>query len=265
MPVKKKTSGFDYKKAAFYGAVVVALGIIAYFSFSPKQEPAKTSIRTESSTPVKSAEISTSSVATATPGNLQSNNTAPGTSTQKSESDIKLNSDVASKTAAPVQSSQPKANDTVQAALAPNTSDSQPKPTVEPVKATPAPTAKTEDFAIKIPKSEVSGTAKFYPYKLDNINMEVIAVKATDGTIRTALNTCQVCYDSGRGYYVQSGEYLVCQNCKNRFHIDQVEKVKGGCNPVPILEADKKDTGDSILISKDFMAKQKEYFSKWKK
>jgi len=35
--------------------------------------------------------------------------------------------------------------------------------------------------------------------------MEVLAVKAPDGTIRTAMNTCKICYDSGAGYYVQEG------------------------------------------------------------
>ncbi len=126
-------------------------------------------------------------------------------------------------------------------------------------------TVKPMDIAIKVPKAEVTAQAKFYPCKIDNITMEVIAVKASDGSIRTALNTCQVCFDSGKGYYVQTGEYLVCQNCKNKFHIDQVEKVKGGCNPVPVLQEDKTDLGDSIAIAKDFLASQKEYFKKWKK
>lgn len=120
------------------------------------------------------------------------------------------------------------------------------------------------EAAIEIPKNEVTQTAKFYPYNLDGTDMEIIAVKATDGSIRTALNTCQVCYDSGRGYYVQDGDYLVCQNCGNRFHIDQIEQIKGGCNPVPILEADKKDTGDNVAISEDFIVSQKEYFQNWK-
>jgi len=40
--------------------------------------------------------------------------------------------------------------------------------------------------------------------------MEVLALKAKDRTIRTALNTCQVCYASGKGYYVQEGDVLVC-------------------------------------------------------
>ncbi|KUK52124.1 MAG: hypothetical protein XD78_2191 [Desulfotomaculum sp. 46_296] len=83
--------------------------------------------------------------------------------------------------------------------------------------------------AIKIPKSEISFTVTFYLYKLDGINMEVIAVKAADGTVRMALNICQVCYDSGRGYYIQEGNYVVCQNCGNKFYIDQIrlEKLKG--------------------------------------
>ena len=45
--------------------------------------------------------------------------------------------------------------------------------------------------------------------------MEIVAVKALDGSIRTAFNTCQVCYNSGRGYYQQEGNELVCQNCGN--------------------------------------------------
>ncbi len=120
-------------------------------------------------------------------------------------------------------------------------------------------------IAIKIPKNEVTSKATFYPYVLDGTKMEIIAVKATDGTIRTALNTCQVCYDSGRGYYVQTGDYLICRNCGNRFHIDQIEKIKGGCNPVPIMEDSKQDLGSEIALSKDFIATQKEYFSNWKR
>ncbi|MGE5416493.1 MAG: DUF2318 domain-containing protein [Acidobacteriota bacterium] len=122
----------------------------------------------------------------------------------------------------------------------------------------------SDDKTVKIVKSEISSIAKFYPYTVDNTKMEIIAVKATDGTIRTALNTCQICWDSGRGYYIQEGDYLVCQNCGNRFHIDQIEKVKGGCNPVPILEKDKTDKGDYIAISNEYLASQINWFANWK-
>ncbi len=116
-----------------------------------------------------------------------------------------------------------------------------------------------------IPKGEITETAKFYPYKAGGTEMEVIAVKAGDGTIRTAFNTCQVCFDSGKGYYKQQGDVLVCQNCGNSFNADQVEKIKGGCNPVPIAEENKKDDGANITISGDFLAQNKKLFSNWSK
>jgi len=122
-----------------------------------------------------------------------------------------------------------------------------------------------ETWGIKIIKSQVTSKAKFYPYKAGKINMEVIAVKASDGTIRTALNTCQVCFDSGRGFYTQQGNELVCNNCGNRFKIDQLEKVRFGCNPIPIGEEDKTDDGKVITISKAFLEQNAKYFARWKR
>lgn len=113
-------------------------------------------------------------------------------------------------------------------------------------------------------KSEVTKTAKFYPYKSGETYMEVLAVKASDGTIRTSFNTCQVCYKSGKGYYKQEGNELVCQNCGNKFSIDQIEKIKNGCNPIPILEGDKTDDGSSLVISQNYISKNVNYFSNWK-
>ena len=118
---------------------------------------------------------------------------------------------------------------------------------------------------IQITKSQITETAAFIPYKAGNTKMEVVAVKAPDGTIRTARNTCQVCYDSGRGYYVQEGSELVCQNCGNRFKISQVEKEKNGCNPVPIPEENKTDDGQTITISADFLKQGAALFTNWKR
>ncbi len=117
---------------------------------------------------------------------------------------------------------------------------------------------------IDINKADISATAKFYPYESDGIKMEILALKAKDGTIRTALNTCQVCYASGKGYYVQEGDELVCQNCGNRFASNMVGKTKGGCNPVPISDTGKVDDGTKITIDKNYLDKNKAYFSNWK-
>ncbi|WP_243128277.1 DUF2318 domain-containing protein [Clostridium chromiireducens] len=117
---------------------------------------------------------------------------------------------------------------------------------------------------IEINKTDISNTVKFYPYESNGIKMEVLALKAKDGTIRTALNTCQVCYASGKGYYVQEGDELVCQNCGNRFASNMVGKTKGGCNPVPISDTNKVDDGNKITIDKNYLDKNKAYFSNWK-
>ncbi len=126
-----------------------------------------------------------------------------------------------------------------------------------------SPAAEGTDVVIN--KNDVSETVKFYPVKIGNKNMEILAVKASDGTIRTAFNTCQVCNGSPRAYYKQEGDTLVCQNCGNRFSMDMVEQQRGGCNPIPILKEDKTDDGTNITISKDFIEQNKELFTdNWK-
>ncbi len=117
---------------------------------------------------------------------------------------------------------------------------------------------------IVIPIDEVTETAAFYPAEVDGVKMEVLAVKATDGTVRTAFNTCQVCYSSGRGYYKQSGDVLVCQNCGNQFKVDEVEITRGGCNPVPIFSENKTVEEETITISNEFLQEAKVIFSNWK-
>ncbi len=126
-------------------------------------------------------------------------------------------------------------------------------------------TKASADWGIVIKKKDITVRAKFYPYVVDGKNMEIFAVKASDGTIRTALNTCQICYSSGRGYYKQEGAFFVCQNCGNRFSLDQIEKIKGGCNPIPILGKEKTDLGDSIGISRQYLASVAPYFANWKR
>ena len=117
---------------------------------------------------------------------------------------------------------------------------------------------------LQIPKKEITANATFYQYKVGKVLIEVLALRAPDGTIRTAFNTCQVCYSSGRGYYKQVGDRLVCQNCGNRFLASQVEIIKGGCNPIPITKDLKTETADTITISKALLEEAAPLFLKWK-
>jgi uncharacterized membrane protein len=120
-----------------------------------------------------------------------------------------------------------------------------------------------QDLVIKT--AEVTENAVFYPVDIEGARIEVLAVKAPDGTIRTAFNTCQVCYGSGRGFYKQQGTVLVCQNCGNRFRMSQVGVRSGGCNPVPISAANKTVTDTAITISRDFLKEAKGIFARWKR
>lgn len=156
------------------------------------------------------------------------------------------------------------------AALAGCSLSNAPSDTIGVATPVPAQTADTQEAAqseskdLVISVGDVSEKALFIPVKADGVDMEVIAVQAPDGSIRTAFNTCQVCFDSGRGYYVQEGDELVCQNCGNRFPMDEVEITRGGCNPVPIPEDLKTVTADTITIPYDLLQQAKELFSKWK-
>jgi len=123
-------------------------------------------------------------------------------------------------------------------------------------------TVRNKDLIIQI--SDITERAKFYPVELDGMDMSVLALKAPDGSIRTAFNTCQNCYSSGRGYYRQEGELLICQNCGNSFSLDGVELVSGGCNPVPITAENKIVTDSTITITMEYFTEAKSMFASWK-
>ena len=118
--------------------------------------------------------------------------------------------------------------------------------------------------SLVIKTDDLSEDAAFYPIEVDGTEMEVIAVKDAEGTIRTAFNTCQICYDSGNGYYKQEGDKLVCQNCGNSFSKEDVGVLSGGCNPYPIFPEDRADTEDTVTISYDFLKSAQGLFTRWK-
>jgi hypothetical protein len=124
--------------------------------------------------------------------------------------------------------------------------------------------AKVKDSDIVIQTKDITDQPSFYPASINGTDLEVIAVKASDGTIRTAFNTCQVCYNSGKGYYKVEGDQLVCQNCGNRFGMDDVEVTKGGCNPVPITDEYKKADDKTITVTKDVLVQATTIFKNWK-
>jgi uncharacterized membrane protein len=85
---------------------------------------------------------------------------------------------------------------------------------------------------IRIALSELSGSAKFFDYKLsDNKPVRFFVIKSSDGVYRAALDACDMCYHAKKGYH-QEGDDMVCNNCGLHFHSAQINEVHGGCNPV---------------------------------
>ena len=109
---------------------------------------------------------------------------------------------------------------------------------------------------VKIPLKDVSETASFHKIDVDGVTVTYFLVKAPDGTVRSALNACDVCFPEKKGYK-QDGEFMVCVNCGQKFHLSRIGMVKGGCNPHPVANTIE---GDQVLISKDELAQGVKYF-----
>lgn len=123
-----------------------------------------------------------------------------------------------------------------------------------------------EGQSLTIRTDQVTEEASFYPIQVDGVDMEVLAIRDSDGNIRTAFNTCQSCYTSGQGYYEADGTELVCHNCGFRFTADQVQvRSGGGCNPYPIFSENKTETEDEISIAYDFLRASNTIFANWNK
>lgn len=89
------------------------------------------------------------------------------------------------------------------------------------------------------------GKARFYRLKSQTGPVDFFVVRSHDGVIRSAFDTCDVCYKALKGYR-QEGDEMVCNNCDQRFRTDLINVVKGGCNPAPLR---RQQVGDSIVIA----------------
>lgn len=112
-----------------------------------------------------------------------------------------------------------------------------------------------------IKKEEITSQATYYNYIVDGVVIQLFAVKASDGTVRILFNTCGACNPSKMSYFIQVGEYFECQNCKNKYHIDEIGlKNTFGCSPIAVLSNDQEIDGDKIMIKSSFIETYKSKF-----
>lgn len=121
--------------------------------------------------------------------------------------------------------------------------------------------AEIEDGNLIIDASVLSETVTFVPYNSNGTDMEIMVVKTSDGVIRCALNTCQVCNGSPYAYFEQSGDTVICQNCMNQFQLTQIGNEQGGCNPIPVTF---KEQDGHVLIATSDLDADASKFTGWK-
>ena len=100
---------------------------------------------------------------------------------------------------------------------------------------------------LTLPLSEINdGRARHYRVKADDGTVVTFfVIKSSDGVFRAAIDACDVCYKAGKGYW-QEGDFMVCENCGQKFPTSRINVVKGGCNPAPLNREIK---GNQLVIS----------------
>lgn len=121
----------------------------------------------------------------------------------------------------------------------------------------PFPLVLASDGAVRLPLATFDDyNAHYYTYMHEGRPIEFFVLKSKDGVVRAAFNACDVCYLSKKGY-TQDGDYVVCNNCGQRFPANEINDVHGGCNPSPL---ERVVVGDTLLILEEDIIKGLGYF-----
>src|ERR1035437_9406213 len=91
---------------------------------------------------------------------------------------------------------------------------------------------KENNGTITLPVAKLAdGKARFYKFDDGGKEIAFFAVKASDGSVRTAFDACDSCYRSKKGYE-QQGDKMNCKNCNQKFAINRLgPNANGGCKP----------------------------------
>ena len=87
--------------------------------------------------------------------------------------------------------------------------------------------------------------AKYYAYKFPEKTVFFFVLKSSDGVVRVAFDSCDVCFRELKGYR-QEGDRMVCNNCGQVFPSERINIEKGGCNPAPL---ERTTVGDQLVIN----------------
>ena len=114
-----------------------------------------------------------------------------------------------------------------------------------------------QDGLIRIATSDLAdGRAHFYTLQGAQKAIPFFLLKSSDGVIRAAFDACDVCFSAKKGFH-QEGDEMVCNNCGSRFPSNQINVVRGGCNPSPLT---REVQGDTVIIRVTDIGAGAQYF-----
>ena len=119
------------------------------------------------------------------------------------------------------------------------------------------PAVSAENGMVRLAENQVNdGKAHFFTFKSGGTNVDFFVLKSRDGVIRTAFDTCDTCWTSGKGYK-QAGDFMICQNCRRRFRTTEIGLIYGGCNPAPLKSETR---GNTLVILPKALLEGRPYF-----
>ncbi len=111
---------------------------------------------------------------------------------------------------------------------------------------------------ISIAIADLTTEAIWYSFEAQEVTVYYFALLGEDGTPHVAIDACDVCHGAKKGYS-QDGEWMVCNNCGQEFHVDDIgdENQSGGCNPgfIPV-----EITDTHVLIEPEMLEASSWYF-----
>jgi len=118
---------------------------------------------------------------------------------------------------------------------------------------------KTDNSVVTISLDKISDKATWFGYDSSGVMIRFFAVEVKDGSIKTAFDSCDVCYSQKKGYR-QVGEFMVCNNCGNEYPISGLgteNRNPGGCWPSYLPS---KIEGNNLVIEKADLEKGRSRF-----
>jgi len=117
---------------------------------------------------------------------------------------------------------------------------------------------KVQNGTITLPVAKLAdGKARFYKFEDGGKEIAFFAVKASDGSYKTAFDACDSCFRSKKGYE-QQGDKMNCNNCNQKFAVNRLgPNASGGCNPGYLPH---QENGGSISIKASDLKDGARYF-----